>query len=70
MISFFKMLFCKHLYADLICWHWTHGTSGNDPAFVEAKYRCENCGKIVYMYRKGKEAEEWAKVMGSYKKEK
>lgn len=67
----FKRLFCKHTAADLLSWHWTHGPNGNDPLFIQAEYRCNECGKIIYLYKRGKEAHDWAKVtkvMGDYKK--
>lgn len=66
--EFIQRLRCKHFKADLLRWHWTHGPSGNEPAFIEAEYRCKDCGKIVYLYQRGKEAKEWAKVMGEHKK--
>lgn len=65
--KFFRQLFCKHADSDLLRWHWTHGPYGNDPAFIEAEYRCKECGKIVYLYQRGQEAHDWAKVMGDYK---
>lgn len=66
--QFFRRLKCRHFNADLLRWHWTHGPYGNDPAFIEAEYRCKECGKIVYLYQRGKEAYDWAKAMGKYKK--
>lgn len=68
---FFRQLFCKHMDADLIRWHWTHGPNGNAPLFIQAEYRCNECGKIICVYKHGKEAHDWAevtKVMGGYKK--
>lgn len=65
--SFIKQLHCDHKDVDLIRWHWTHGTNGNDLAFVEIEYCCKECEKTIYLYQHGKEAHDWAKVMGSYK---
>lgn len=67
-LRFFQRLFCKHENAELIRWHWTHGINGNEPAFIEAEYICNKCGKIVYLYLYGKDTNEWATVMGNYKK--
>lgn len=50
-------------------WHWTHGPVGNDPLFIKSEYRCNRCGKIVYLYKHGQEAWNWAKMMGNYRKE-
>ena len=66
--KFFQQLRCNHNEADLLRWHWTHGPSGNDPAFIEAEYRCKECGKIIYLYQRREEAHEWAKAMGEHKK--
>jgi len=66
--KFFRQIFCKHYNADLLRWHWTHGPYGNEPAFIEAEYRCKECGKIVYLYQRGKEAHDWSKAMGEHKK--
>lgn len=68
---FFQRLFCKHTEADLLRWHWAHGPYGDDHLFIQAEYRCKECGgcgKIVYLYQHGKEAQDWAKAMGDYKK--
>lgn len=65
---FFRQLRCKHHDADLLRWHWTHGMSGNEPAFIEAEYCCKECGKIIYLYQRGKEAHDWAKAMAEHKK--
>lgn len=46
----------------MLRWHWTHGPHGNDPLFIEAEYRCKECGKIIYLYQRGKEAHDWAKA--------
>lgn len=61
-------LFCKHKDADLVRWHWTHGPMGNDPASVEAEYRCNDCGKTIYMHFYGHDACEWARVTKGHKK--
>ena len=61
-----KQAMCNHQYATMLRWHWTHGPNGNTPAFVEAEYECDNCGKIVYLHQQGKEAHEWAKCMGNH----
>ena len=66
--AFFKRLFCKHTDTYLLRWHWTHGPSGNDPLFIEAEYCCKECGEIVYLYQRGREAHDWANAMGDYKK--
>ena len=63
-----KRTTCNHLNADLLRWHWTHGPNGHDPATVESEYKCQNCGKIVYLHLDRKESFEWAKSMGDYKK--
>lgn len=60
--KFFRQLFCRHRQADLLRWHWTHGPTGMDIAFVEAEYRCRRCGEIFYLYLYGKEAHDWAKA--------
>lgn len=67
--TFFHQWRCNHWQADLIKWHWTHGPYGNDPAFIEAEYHCKGCGKTVYLYQRGREAQEWAHVMSGYKEE-
>lgn len=64
----FQQLFCKHESAELIRWHWTHGINGNEPAFIEGEYRCYKCGKTVYLYQHGETANEWARIMGDYKR--
>lgn len=63
---FLKQLRCKHAYADLLRWHWTHGPYGNALAFIKAEHRCTECGKIIYIYQRGREAHDWAKVMGNH----
>ena len=64
---FLHQLKCKHYDSELLRWHWTHGPIGNEPAFIEAEYHCTKCGKIVYLSLRGREAQEWAMVMGEYK---
>ena len=49
MKDFFKKLFCKHKHNEVICWHWTHGWSSNEPAFIEVQLRCKDCGKYHFM---------------------
>lgn len=66
--KFLKQFFCKHAEVNLLRWYWTHGPNGNDPLFIEAEYRCKECGKIIYVYRRGKDADEWARAMGNHKK--
>ena len=44
-----KRMFCKHEFKP-VRWHWTHGPIGNEPAFVEAEWRCEKCGKWELRY--------------------
>ena len=44
-----KRIFCKHDFKP-VRWHWTHGSNGNEPAFVEAEWCCEKCGKLDYRY--------------------
>lgn len=65
---FFKQLLCRHADAELLRWHWTHGPLGNDPAFIEAEFRCKKCGKIFYAYEYGATAYDWAEAMGTHKK--
>ena len=40
-----------------------------EPLSVEVEYKCKDCGKIDYLHLYGKEADEWAKSMGNYKKQ-
>ena len=44
-----RQLFCNHKFKP-VKWHWTHGPSGNEPAFVEAEWCCEKCGWLHYRY--------------------
>lgn len=62
-----KKLFCKHKEADLTSWQWTHGQSGNEHAFVIADYKCKWCGKTIQIHLHGKEAIEFASVIGFHK---
>lgn len=43
-----KRILCKistgHFYR-VVKWHYTHGPTGNDPAFIEGIQECLNCGK-------------------------
>ena len=43
-----KNIFCKHKYVELIKWHYVHDTSISNPKVIEAKYKCTDCGRIVY----------------------
>ena len=66
LIKRLKQLSCKHEDAALLRWHWLH-----DPDYalrhVEAEYRCHICGKVFYQHYYGKEARDWAFVMGEHK---
>jgi hypothetical protein len=65
----------KKLLQELRCehdmrlnrWHWVHFPN-YEPLSVEAEYKCTKCGKIDYVHLYGKEGEDWAGVMGNYKK--
>lgn len=64
-----KQLLCRHYRAGLVRWHWCHGLNGNEPATVEAEYRCDDCGKLVYMHLGREESFQWASTMGHYKQD-
>jgi len=61
--AWLAQLWCNHVSVQLIRWHWTHGINGNDPRTVEAEYRCDKCGKLVYMHLNRKESFEWVWVI-------
>lgn len=44
MRRFVKRLFCNHKY-NIEKWHFTHGPSENDPAYIEVIEVCKLCGK-------------------------
>lgn len=50
--KFLKKLFCNHKSSEVICWHWTHGPSGNDIRFLEIQRQCNKCGKYYFTYIK------------------
>lgn len=58
---------CRHRM-DVVRWHWVHFPD-YEPLSIEVEYKCKDCGKIDYLYLYGKEADEWAKSMGNYKKQ-
>lgn len=45
----FERLFCRHKDARVTHWVWTHGPNGNDPRYIEARLKCNNCGKEKYI---------------------
>lgn len=50
-------------------WHWTHGKSGNEYAFVRALYQCQNCQKTSIVHFHGQRAKTFADLLGSEKYE-
>lgn len=50
--KFFEKLFCNHKSSEVICWHWTHGLSGNDIRLLEIQRQCNKCGKYYFTYIK------------------
>ena len=44
-----KCLFCLHKNNEVICWHWTHGWSTNEPRFLQIQLRCKKCGKYHFL---------------------
>lgn len=69
MIKFIKQLFCKHDYA-VEKWHYTHGPTGNDPAYIEGFAVCRQCGRELYfaVSRRGKLGEYIEQNMGDRQK--
>lgn len=49
MKNILRKLFCRHVY-KIIRWHWTHGSMGNNPLFMEVHVKCKLCGKEKYIY--------------------
>nr|DAT83998.1 MAG TPA: cytochrome c protein [Bacteriophage sp.] len=50
--KFLKKLFCNHKSSEVICWHWTHGLSGNDIRFLQIQRQCNKCHKYYFTYIK------------------
>ena len=69
MKKWLKKVTCKHYRATLVRWHWSHGPNGNEPRTVEAEYKCDACGKDVYLHLSRAESEEWSKIMGHHKQD-
>lgn len=65
--TWWKQFRCKHYRADLKRWHTVH-TPDYEPASVEVEYICTDCGKVTYIYLKGREKGEWIKCMGDHKR--
>lgn len=66
--EFIKKLKCNHQYASVERWCIKH-ISNSEPSCVVAEYKCDSCGKYLYVYLKGKDKESWINAMGDYKKE-
>lgn len=66
--TWIKRRLCRHQYITLMRWHWTHGPFGNDPLTVEAEYKCDDCGELLYSYLDREESYRWAEAMGNHKK--
>jgi hypothetical protein len=64
---YIKQKNCNH-YMRTTRWHWVHYPN-SEPLSIEAEYQCTICGKIDYVHLYGKEAEQWAMVMGNYLRE-
>lgn len=45
MIQQIKQLFCRHRNNQVICWHYTHGSNGNEITHIETQLQCHRCGK-------------------------
>lgn len=45
-----KQLCCKHKNTEVLCWHWTHGMTGNEIRFLEIQEKCLDCGKGFLKY--------------------
>lgn len=45
MIERIKQLFCRHKVNQVVCWHYTHGSAGNEITHIEAQLQCCRCGK-------------------------
>lgn len=59
---------CKHYQADLIKWHWLH-ENGMEPRKIEAKYKCLNCGKTVFLHLSERESNDFAYVMEHHRQD-
>lgn len=66
--QYLKRLLCKHENVSIVRWCIKH-IPDNEPSCVVVEYRCEDCGKYIYMYQYGRDKAEWIKAMGEYKHE-
>jgi hypothetical protein len=55
MKGFLRKILCKHKNSEVICWHWTHGSNGNDIRFLEIQRKCTECGKYFFTHIKGRD---------------
>ena len=66
--SYFKRLLCRHEEANLTRWCIKH-IPDSEPSCAVVEYQCEECGKYIYIYLRGKEKADWITAMGEYKHE-
>ena len=45
MIERINQLFCRHKVNQVVCWHYTHGSAGNEISYIEVQIKCKKCGK-------------------------
>jgi formylmethanofuran dehydrogenase subunit E len=64
--QYFKKIKCNH-DMTLFRWHWVHFPE-YEPLSIEIEYKCQKCGSFDYIHLYGKEADDWVKGMGDYKK--
>lgn len=62
MFKWLKQLRCTHWKAYLESW------SIVSPNKVDARYKCNDCDKILHLVLKNKEAVDWVKSMGEHKR--
>ena len=68
MKKFLKRIFCNHENVELVRWCIKH-ISAHEPSCAVIEYRCNKCGKYVYVYQYGQDKADWIRAMGEYKHE-